>query len=247
MKTFIILLTVFFTGATLYAQSVKSGKAFEKDTFETTKGNLVITFIGHASLMIEAGNHVLFTDPLSTAADYSAFPKADIILVSHEHVDHLDKKALALITGSKTKTIVSRSCKGMVDNTLVMTNGETQTFGDFKIEAVPAYNIVNTRSDGVAYHAKGDGNGYVINYGGKRIYVAGDTEHIPEMSNLKKIDIAFLPIGLPYNMTYQMAAEAARSFMPTILYPYHFDEKEPRVLIDLLKDTSIKIRIRKMK
>lgn len=247
MKTFIFFLIFLLIGATGNAQSVNSVKPFAKDTFQTSKGNLVITFIGHASLMIEAGDRVIFTDPLSTAADYSVFPKADIILISHEHVDHLDKKALVQITVPKTKTILSRSCKGLVENALVMINGETQTFGDFKIEAVPAYNIVNKQSDGVAYHPKGDGNGYVINYGGKRIYIAGDTEHIPEMSNLKKIDIAFLPMGLPYNMTYQMTADAARSFMPVILYPYHYDEKIPRVLVDLLKDTKIDVRVRKLK
>ncbi|HEY3389766.1 MAG TPA: MBL fold metallo-hydrolase [Prolixibacteraceae bacterium] len=247
MKTFFSLFIILFISATVNAQSVPPVKAFEKDTFKTSKGNLVITFIGHASVMIEAGNRVIFSDPCSTVADYSFFPKADIILVSHEHVDHLDKKAISLLAKAETKTIVSRVCKGMVDNSLVMINGDTQTFGDFKIEAVPAYNIVNTNADGVAYHIKGDGNGYVINYGGKRIYIGGDTEHIPEMSKLKKIDIAFLPVGLPYNMTYKMTADAARSFMPAILYPYHFDEKEPRVLNDLLKDTSIKIRVRRMK
>jgi len=246
MKTIIpllIMLLLAFVGNT----QNKSVKAFEKDTFQTAKGNLVITFIGHASLMIEAGNRIIYIDPVTTVADYSALAKGDIILVTHQHVDHLDKVALGLITTPETKTIVSLGCKGLVDNVLVMTNGETQSFGDFKIEAVPAYNIVNKGDDGVPYHPKGNGNGYVINYGGKRIYVAGDTEHIPEMSKLKKIDIAFLPVGLPYNMTYQMSADAAKSFMPTILYPYHFDEKIPRVLADLLKDTPIKVRVRKMK
>jgi len=246
MKTIILLLIMLLLAFVGNTQN-KSVKAFEKDTFQTSKGNLVITFLGHASLMIEAGNRIIHIDPVSTVADYSALPKGDIILVTHQHVDHLDKVALALITTPETKTIVSLGCKGLVDHALVMINGETQSFGDFVIEAVPAYNIVNKGDDGVPYHPKGNGNGYVISYGGKRIYIAGDTEHIPEMSKLKKIDIAFLPVGLPYNMTYQMTADAARSFMPSILYPYHFDERIPHVLADLLKDTPIKVRVRKMK
>jgi len=247
MKTFIPFLMMIFIGLTGSTQTTSPTKAFEKDTFTTEKGPLMITFIGHGTLMIEAGKTVIHIDPVSREADYTLLPKADLILITHEHGDHLDKKALALITQPQTKIIVSQSCKGQIDNSQVMLNGETQSFGDFKIEAVPAYNIVNKRPDGGAYHPKGNGNGYIINFGGKRIYIGGDTENIPEMAALKNIDIAFLPMNLPYTMTPQMVADGAKSFMPAILYPYHFGETDPKLLVDLLKDTKIEVRVRKMK
>lgn len=247
MKTFFFLLIMILVGFIGNAQTTNAIKAFEKDTFETEKGKLVITFIGHGTLMIEAGKKVIHVDPVSREADYSMFPKGDIILITHEHGDHLDKKALALITQPQTKTLVSQSCKELIDNSLVLVNGEKKSFGDFDIEAVPAYNIVNKRADGLAYHPKGNGNGYVINFGGKRIYIGGDTENIPEMADLKHIDIAFLPMNLPYTMTPQMVADAARSFMPGILYPYHLGNTDPQLLIDLLKDTPIEVKIREMK
>lgn len=247
MRTIISILAVFFVALTCNAQSIKAVKIFEKDNFQTGKESLVITFIGHASLMIEAGNRIIYVDPVMKEADFSTFPKGDIILVTHEHVDHLDKKALDLITKPSTKTIVSQSCKGLVDMALVFVNGQVESFGDIKIEAVPAYNIVHKRSDGIAYHPKGNGNGYIINYGGKRIYVGGDTENIPEMAKLKQIDIAFLPMNLPYTMTPDMVADGAKSFMPSILYPYHLGETNPQLLVDLLKGTKIEVRVRKMK
>jgi L-ascorbate metabolism protein UlaG (beta-lactamase superfamily) len=247
MKTILFFLTMILVAATGNAQPANTPKTFEKDTFKTSAGNMVITFIGHGSLMIEAGKRVIHIDPTTAQADYSTLPKADMILVTHEHGDHLDKKALDVITQPLTKTIISFSCKGKVDKAAVLLNGEELSFGDLKIEAVPAYNILNKRADGIAYHPKGNGNGYVINFGGKRIYVAGDTENIPEMASLKNIDIAILPMNLPYTMTPQMVADGARSFMPAILYPYHYGETDPQLLVDLLKNTPIKVRIRKMK
>ena len=247
MKTFIPILVMIFAALTTNAQTTNLIKAFEKDTFKTEKGNVVITFIGHGTLMIEAGKQVIHIDPVSSAADYSLLPKADLILVTHEHGDHLDKEAVALVSLPQTKTIVSQSCKGQIDNALVLLNGETKSFGDVNVEAVPAYNIVNKRPDGGAYHPKGNGNGYVITFGDKRIYVGGDTENIPEMANLKHIDIAFLPMNLPYTMTPQMVADGAKSFMPNILYPYHFGDTNPQLLVDLLKDTKIEVRVRRMK
>jgi L-ascorbate metabolism protein UlaG (beta-lactamase superfamily) len=245
MKTLfsVMLLLATLTGK---CQADNSDGKFEKDSFETTKGKLVITFIGHGTLMMEAGSTVIHIDPVTLQADYTKFPKGDIILVTHEHGDHLDLKALALVTKPGSKTIVSQSCSGKVVNALVFKNGDEQTFGDITIKAVPAYNIVN-KKDGNPYHPKGNGNGYVISYGGKRIYVAGDTENVPEMADLKDIDIAFLPMNLPYTMTPQMVADGALSFMPKILYPYHTGATDVQLLVDLLKKSPIEVRVRKMK
>ena len=232
-----------FTGSSQTNQA----KNFETDTYETSKGQLKITFIGHGTLMIEAGGQVVHIDPVLREADFSKLPKANLILVTHEHFDHLDKKAISMITNPQTKIIISKSCKGLIDNGTVLLNGEQKSFGDWGIEAVPAYNLLNKRPDGLPFHPKGNGNGYIISYGGKRIYVAGDTENVPEMGNLKKIDIAFLPMNLPYTMTPQMVADGAKSFMPVVLYPYHYGETNPQLLVDLMKATPIEVIIRKMK
>jgi len=245
MKSISILM-MFFAWISGSAQT-NPVKIFESDTFETSKGPLKITFIGHGTLMIEAGNQVVHIDPVLREADFSKLPRANLILITHEHFDHLDKKAISLISNPQTIIILSNSCKGLIDNGIVLLNGEQKSFGDWEIKAVPAYNLINKRSDGLPFHAKGNGNGYVISFGGKRIYVAGDTENIPEMSKLKNIDIAFLPMNLPYTMTPRMVADGAKSFMPSVLYPYHYGETNPQLLVDLLKDTPIKVVIRKLK
>jgi L-ascorbate metabolism protein UlaG (beta-lactamase superfamily) len=240
--------TVFFLTSCLLvnAQTSISKKIIDSDSFETSKGRLVITFFGHASLMLEAGNVAIYVDPVSIEANYAKLPKANLVLITHEHDDHLDLKALALLTEPATKTVISQSCKGKIEKAIVMLNGDEQTFGDFHIKAVPAYNIVNSNK-GVLYHPKGNGNGYVITFGNKKIYIGGDTENIPEMANLQNIDIAFLPMNLPFTMTPQMVADGAKSFMPKILYPYHTGETDTQLLVDLLKGSPIEIRIRKMK
>ncbi len=129
-----------------------------------------------------------------------------------------------------------------------MQNGDTKTVQGLKIEAVPAYNLVHMRSAGVPYHPPGIGNGYVITLGDKRVYVAGDTENTPEMKSLKDIDVAFLPMNLPYTMTPEMVADAARAFRPKILYPYHYGKTDPAGLSKLLQnETGIEVRIRSMR
>jgi L-ascorbate metabolism protein UlaG (beta-lactamase superfamily) len=129
-----------------------------------------------------------------------------------------------------------------------MGNGEVRTVEGIRIEAVAAYNLVNMRSPGVPYHPKGRGNGYILTLGNKRVYVAGDTENTPEVKALKDIDIAFLPMNLPFTMTPAMVADAARAFKPKVLYPYHFGETDTSTLTDLLKDTpEVEVRIHKMK
>ena len=129
-----------------------------------------------------------------------------------------------------------------------MNYGEADTVDSIRIEAVPAYNIVNRRPDGTPFHPRGTGNGYVLTFGDTRVYVAGDTENIPEMKALKNIDIAFLPVNLPYTMSPEMAADAARAFRPKILYPYHYGETDLSKLKDALgSERDIEIRIRDMK
>jgi len=238
-----MILTAAFAGKT---QNNKPFKSFEQDSFETSLGKLTITFVGHASLMLEAGNAIIHVDPTMAQANYALFPKGDLILITHEHDDHLDKTAIELIQKPNAKIVASKSCKDKLNQAIILNNGEEKIIGDFDIKTVPAYNIVNTRN-GIPFHPKGNGNGYVLTYGGKTIYIAGDTENIPEMADLKNIDIAFLPMNLPYTMTPQMVADGARSFMPKILYPYHTGETNVQLLVDLLKNSGMEVRVRKLK
>ena len=228
--------------------SALAKEKFETDIIKTSAGELKITFLGHGTLIFGFGGKVIHVDPYSAVADYHTLPKADLILLTHEHMDHLDLKALNPIRTEKTFVVLSESCAKQVEGGHVMMNGDVKTLEGLKIEAFPAYNIVHKRDTGQPFHPKGSGNGYIITFGDRRVYVAGDTENIPEMKGLKEIDIAFLPMNLPYTMTPEMVADAAKGFKPKILYPYHFGETDTSKLVSLLKkDPEMEVRIRKMK
>lgn len=221
---------------------------FESDSFGTGSGALEITFIGHGSLMFAFEGKIVHIDPYSRICDYTSLPQADLVLITHDHQDHFDAEALDAVRTPNTALIVTQAVAGRLPGATVMHNGEEKSVRGLTVEAVPAYNLVHMRSEGVPFHPRGAGNGYVVTFGEKRVYIAGDTENIPEMKGLKAIDIAFLPMNLPYTMTPEMAADAARSFKPKILYPYHFGETDTSKLADLLKnDRGIEVRIRKMK
>lgn len=242
MQKLLILLAV------LVFMVVQSSAAeFEKDVFQTSGGELTITFIGHGTLMMEFNGKVIHIDPVGSYADYSKLPKADLILVTHEHGDHLDVKAINLLRKESAIVLETQRCAEKYKDGVVLKNGGSYNFSGIEINAVPAYNIKHMRSPGNPYHPKGAGNGYVFRFGDKKVYVAGDTENIPDMAKLKDIDIAFLPMNLPYTMTPEMCADAARMFKPKILYPYHFGETDTSELVKLLKnDPEIEVRIRKL-
>ena len=221
---------------------------FEKDVFKTTAGNLEITFIGHGSLMMKFGGKVIHVDPYGKLTDYGKLPKADLVFITHEHQDHLDMAALQHVTTAKTVVVLTEKCAEKVTNGIIMKNGDVRKVEGITVEAVPAYNIVHKRDNGQPYHSKGIGNGYVLTFADKRLYIAGDTENIPEMKLLKHIDIAFLPMNLPYTMTPEMVADAAKTFRPKVLYPYHFGETDTGRIVTLLKaNRDIEVRIRRMK
>ena len=244
MQRLILLLLLFFP-ALVPAPSILAQDNPQEDVIPTSGGDLTISFIGHGTLMFTFGEKVIHVDPVGREADYSTLPDADLILITHEHGDHLDAAAVAEITKDGTEIVVSASCEGSLEGAKVMRNGEEATVAGFAIEAIPAYNIVNERSEGMPYHPKGDGNGYLITFGELRVYVAGDTEDTPEMRALKDVDVAFLPMNLPYTMTPEMVAEAAKAFRPRILYPYHFGETDTNQLVMLLAgEEGIEVRVR---
>ena len=221
---------------------------FEKDVFPTSAGNLDITFIGHGSLMFGFGGKIVHVDPVMAEADYAKLPKADLILVTHDHYDHLDGEAIAALTKPGTEIVAGPSCAGKIVGAAILKSGQSATAKGIPIEAVPAYNIKHMKAPGQPFHPKGTGVGFVFTFGDKRVYVAGDTENIPEMAALKAIDVAFLPMNLPYTMTPEMVAAAAKVIRPRILYPYHFGDSDTSKLVALLKDEKwIEVRVREMK
>jgi len=221
---------------------------FEQDVIQTSEGEIKMTFIGHGTLMFEFDGKIIHIDPVSRYADYKEMPKADLVLITHHHGDHLDPKVLNMICEEKTKVVLAEKCLEKFDRGIVMHNGDKKIVEGIKIKAVPAYNIKHMRSKNTPYHVKGEGNGYILKLGDKRVYIAGDTENTPEMKSLKNIDIAFLPMNLPYTMTPEMVADAARALMPKILYPYHYGNTDPQKLKELLKDIKeIDVRIRELR
>ena len=243
---------------------------FETDILPISGGDLSVTFLGHASLLVVFNGKNIYVDPFSQVANYSSLPKADLVLVTHEHRDHLDLQALTAIRTPETMVILNQASAQQIDGGIALRDNIQRmmedAFAGMFINTVPAYNIVHKRQDGQPFHPKGVGNGYIITLGGRRqkifltrsksynvligrtrIYIAGDTENTPEMKALKEIDIAFLPMNLPYTMTPEMVADAAKAFKPGILYPYHYGDTDVSKLVELLKgEKEIEVRIRKM-
>ena len=240
--TLMAIVSIGLTGSVLAQDQLQS------DVLSTSAGELKLTFIGHGSLMFTFNGKVIHVDPWSRQADYAKLPKADLILITHEHPDHFDLAAIKTLLSADTKVVLAAACSEDVSGSLVMRNGDAKTIMGIRIEAVPAYNLVHKRTDGAPYHQKGVGNGYIFTFGDKRVYVAGDTENTPEMKALTGIDVAFLPMNLPYTMTPEMVVDAAKAFKPKILYPYHYGETDPGKLVDKLRDApQIEVRIRKLK
>jgi len=220
---------------------------FEKDALPTSRGDLEITFLGHGTLMMAFGGMTVHVDPYGGVAEYGSLPKADLVLVTHEHFDHLDLAALKAILKPATTIVASMSCAAKLPGAVILANGESRTILGLPVEAVPAHNIAHKRPDGNPFHPRGAGNGYVIAFGDTRVYVAGDTEGTPEMKALKDIDVAFLPMNLPYTMSPEQVADAVRAFRPKILYPYHTGDTPTGRIVGLLEaEKDIEVRIRKL-
>ncbi len=226
------------------AAALFSLEGIESDSLSVSGGTLDMYFIGHGTLMFTYGGQVIHVDPVSAEADYSKLPKADLILVTHSHFDHLDPEAIRQIRQESTRIVLNADAAAQLGEGEVMNNGEVRTVSGIAIEAVPAYNTSPGRD---RFHPKGRDNGYLLTFAGKRVYVAGDTENHPQMMGLRDIAVAFLPMNQPYTMTPEQAAEAARAIRPQILYPYHFGDTDTERLVKLLEDVpEVEVRIRKL-
>ena len=234
-------------GLTTACGQVERPDTYEVDVFKTKSGKTVkFHALVHASIRIEYDGREIEIDPVTKLGnrtiDLAAMPRADYLLVTHEHGDHFDKEAIKLLTGDNTQLITNQRCADMLGYGQVMKNGDKIKIAkDFSIEAVPAYNITEGRTQ---FHPKGRDNGFIITLDGLRIYVAGDTEDIPEMKNIKDIDIAFLPCNQPYTMTTEQLVKAAKTVKPKVLFPYHYGQTDVSKIPSQLKDSGIDVRIR---
>jgi L-ascorbate metabolism protein UlaG (beta-lactamase superfamily) len=244
MRTLVLVLTFAMFSTVAYTQ--------KSDSFVTAKGNrLTITHIGHGTLMLSYQDKIIHIDPWSSLANYDTLPKADYVLLTHHHRDHLDSVALTKVCTPNTQLYWTDICASQTKfkaDGKVVANGDTIVTPHFRFIAVPAYNIVNKRSNGEPFHPKGEGNGYIFEFDNLRVYVAGDTENIPEMENLGPIDIVFLPANLPFTMSPEMFKAAVLMVKPKILYPYHTGNTNLEELAKSLDDLiGVELRLRNLK
>lgn len=230
----------------------EAGKAvttdnFEVDVFKTTSGKVVkFHALVHASIRIEYDGQEIVVDPVrklgNRTIDYTSMPKANYLLVTHEHGDHFDREALKQLSSDNTLLVMNKRCSDLYGAGEIMANGDSKQLSkDITLEAVPAYNTTEGHQQ---FHPKGRDNGYILTVDGLRIYIAGDTEDIPEMANIKDIDIAFLPCNQPYTMTTNQLIRAAKIIKPKVLFPYHYSKTDVSGIPALLKEENIDVRIR---
>ena len=243
MKRILFCLLTVLGLTTAYGQ--RNGE--EVDEFKTKSGKTVrFHALMHASIRIEYDGREIEIDPVSKlrdrTVDYASMPKADYILITHEHSDHFDRRAIGQLTAAGTQLVTNKRCGEMLGYGSVMNNGDTlRLSADIMVAAVPAYNTTEANKK---FHPKGRDNGYVLTIDGLRIYIAGDTEDIPEMASIKDIDIAFMPCNQPYTMTPEQLVSAARVVKPRVLFPYHYGQTDVTVIPSMLKDDGIDVRIR---
>jgi len=227
-------MTIFAVGAQAQERPVQ--------TFKSSAGPIKITPVYHASLVIEAGGKVIVVDP-AKPADFTGLPQADLILITDIHFDHMDPALIASVSKAGTEIIAPPAVVKTVTTASPLSNGEKKTWDGWTIEAIPMYNLTRGPEAGKLYHDKGRGNGYILTYGGTRIYLSGDTENIPEMRALKNIDVAFICMNLPYTMTPEEAAAAVKAFHPKVAIPYHYRGSDLSIFKKALEGTGIDVRL----
>jgi L-ascorbate metabolism protein UlaG (beta-lactamase superfamily) len=208
-----------------------------------TGGNITITPFQHASLQLEFGGKVIQVDPAQ--GDFSKAKPGDLVLITDIHGDHLNAADIALVRKAGAPVVMPAAVQQTAGDKIpapleILANGQSKTVAGVSIEAVPMYNLPGPSEQ---FHTKGRGNGYVITLGGKRVYIAGDTACTPEMKALTNIDVAFIPMNLPYTMTPADAAACAKVFKPKIAIPYHYQGQKPEEFQSALAGTGIEVRL----
>ncbi len=236
MKTISIIMLVVF------ALPLLAHAAAQTQVFDTASGPVKITPIYHASTLIEAGGKTIYLDP-AKPAKFSGLPKADLILITHIHGDHMDPDSIKAVSKPETEILAPQSVVATVTTAKPISNGEMKTWQGWTVEAVPAYNLKRGPAPGQLFHPKGRDNGYILTYGRKRFYFSADTEGIPEMRALKNIDVAFVCMNLPYTMPPDEAAAAVKAFHPKIVIPYHYRGSDLAVFQKGLEGTGIEVRL----
>lgn len=233
--------------ATAWMLSACGQGSYEKDAFRTKNGKVVTFYaLGHSSIRMVYDGKEFYIDPVGNIGgkkvDYASMPKADYILVTHEHIDHYDAEAIKVLMGEGTQLIMNGKCVEKYGGGRALANGESVELAeDITVEAVPAY---NTTKGHRKFHPQGRDNGYIITVDGYRIYVAGDTEDIPEMEKVKDIDVAFLPCNQPYTMTPEQLVKVAKMLQPKVLFPYHLGQTDVSGAAEKLEKEGICVRVR---
>jgi len=239
MKNLLLLTLIYFLQGYAFALS---------DTLHTSKGPVIITPIIHGSLVLEHNGKSIYIDPYSGAEKYQHLKSPDLILITDIHGDHMDKKTLSELNTEKASFLVPIAVKELLGemgfsgiNTIG--NGETSQWESIEIEAIPMYNLPESKE---SRHPKGRGNGYILTFGDKRIYISGDTEGIEEMRQLTDIDVAFVCMNMPYTMDIDQAADAVLDFKPSIVYPYHYRGSDVELFKKTIasEDKKIEVRLR---
>lgn len=238
--TVLLILTISSVGTAISKNSIPG------DRIATERGDLTIHPIKHATFIMQWNSIIIYVDPVGGAEAFKNLPSPDIVLLTDIHRDHLNTDTLKAVMTSGTQIVMpaaaSKPIMSFEQKKIVMANGEKTEVMGITVEAMPMYNMTEKR---MKFHPKGRGNGYLLSMGGKRIYLAGDTEDIPEMRNLKGIDVAFICMNLPYTMTEKQAADAVTEFRPKIVYPYHYRGSDVKLFKQLVsKDSQIEVRLR---
>ena len=233
---------LFFTAALCLCGSGAALAADETQIFGTERSAVRITPIYHATAMIQVGRDIIYIDP-AKPAKIEGRTAADLILITDIHGDHMDAADVAALSKAGTLVIAPAAVAKTITQARVLDNGKSTLWRDFKITAVPMYNISHNQPSGQPYHDKGRGNGYVLSYGNRNFYFAGDTEGVPEMRALKKIDVAFIPMNLPYTMTPAEAADAVKAFKPKLVIPYHYKGQDVEAFKKALEGSGVQVRL----
>jgi L-ascorbate metabolism protein UlaG (beta-lactamase superfamily) len=215
------------------------------DALATAAGQVQITPINHASILMQFSSIAIYVDP-TRQGKYDSLPQGDLFLITHAHPDHADPTAVATLKKDTAAVVGPEAVAAQFPaGFTVMKNGDKQTVAGIAIEAIPAYNRVRGPGAGQLFHPRGEGNGYVLTLGRRRVYISGDTECTPEMKSLARIDIAFVCMNLPYTMSTAEAADCIKAFQPKVLYPYHYRAADLGDLQSRLSgEKAIEVRLR---